>query len=81
MGEWREFGGVNERKEKQKIQYRLTKPKAEKTVSANLVSFRRLCSPPKNEIDKKRRDQFNCDPDYRYGSHRSFLSLDVMLQV
>jgi hypothetical protein len=75
MGEWREFGGVNEGRGKTKIQYGLTKPKAEKSFSANLVSFRRLSSPPKNEIMKIRRHQFVRDPDYKGCSHGSFLSL------
>jgi hypothetical protein len=75
MGEWRELEGVNEGRGTTKIQCGLTKPKTERSFSANLVSFRRLRSPPKNKIVKIRCHQFDRDPDYMGGLHRSFLSL------
>jgi hypothetical protein len=68
-------GGVNEGRGKTKIQFGLTKRKTEKSFSANLVSFRRLSSPPKDEITKIRRHQIDGDPDYKCCSHPSFLMI------
>jgi hypothetical protein len=78
MGGWREFGGVNEGRGKTKFQSGLTQPEAEKSFPAQLVSFRRLSSPPKNKIGKKRRHQLIGDPDYISCFHRSFLSSNKM---
>lgn len=65
------------RERKTKIHSRLTKPATEKAFSTHLVSFRRLSSPPNKKIVKIRRGQSQGNPDYKCGSHLSFLSLSV----